>query len=264
MNIETANRLYQYRKQMGLSQEELAAKIGVSRQAVSKWERAEASPDTDNLIELAKIYGLTLDELLKGKEDEAPAQEAQAAAEDDPAPAQEDDDTGFTVDDSGDHVHIGRGGIHITDRDGTRVDIDRHGVFVNEKGEQKVYTDADGHIHKCTHDCDHRDSHTFWLSACYPMLTVIAYILFGFFNICGGWGYGWIIFLTIPVYYSLIESFKKRNPTHFAYPVLATIAFLIMGFAGGLWHPGWVVFLTVPVYYAIAGSAHGRSKSHKD
>ena len=65
MNIETANRLLQYRKKMNLSQEELAAKIGVSRQAVSKWERAEASPDTDNLILLADIYGVSLDELLK-------------------------------------------------------------------------------------------------------------------------------------------------------------------------------------------------------
>lgn len=67
MNIETANRLLQYRKKMNLSQEELAAKIGVSRQAVSKWERAEASPDTDNLILLADIYGVSLDELLKGE-----------------------------------------------------------------------------------------------------------------------------------------------------------------------------------------------------
>lgn len=69
MNIETANRLLQYRKKMNLSQEELAAKIGVSRQAVSKWERAEASPDTDNLILLADIYGVSLDELLKGEKE---------------------------------------------------------------------------------------------------------------------------------------------------------------------------------------------------
>lgn len=67
MNIETANRLLQYRKQHNLSQEELAEKIGVSRQAVSKWERSEASPDTDNLISLAEVYGVSLDELLKEK-----------------------------------------------------------------------------------------------------------------------------------------------------------------------------------------------------
>ena len=64
MNVETANRLVKLRKQSGLSQEDLAEKIGVSRQAVSKWERAESSPDTDNLIALAKIYNLTLDDML--------------------------------------------------------------------------------------------------------------------------------------------------------------------------------------------------------
>ena len=64
MNIEIANRLYELRKKNGLSQEELAEKIGVSRQAVSKWERAESSPDTDNLIELARLYGVSLDGLL--------------------------------------------------------------------------------------------------------------------------------------------------------------------------------------------------------
>lgn len=65
MNVETANRLQMLRKKNGYSQEELAEKIGISRQAVSKWERAEASPDTDNLILLARLYGVTLDELLK-------------------------------------------------------------------------------------------------------------------------------------------------------------------------------------------------------
>ena len=64
MNIELANRLYDYRKQSGLSQEELAEKLGISRQSVSKWERAESCPDTDNLIELAKIYNVSLDELV--------------------------------------------------------------------------------------------------------------------------------------------------------------------------------------------------------
>jgi transcriptional regulator with XRE-family HTH domain len=64
MNIEIANRLFELRKQMNLSQEELSEKIGVSRQAISKWERAESSPDTDNLIVLARLYGISLDKLL--------------------------------------------------------------------------------------------------------------------------------------------------------------------------------------------------------
>ena len=68
MNIVTANKLYELRKKSGLSQEELAEKIGVSRQAVSKWERAETSPDTDNLIALANLYNVSLDELI-GKEE---------------------------------------------------------------------------------------------------------------------------------------------------------------------------------------------------
>ena len=69
MNIETAKRLYEYRKAHGYSQEELAAKIGVSRQAISKWERSESSPDTDNLIALAQLYGVSLDTLLMGEEE---------------------------------------------------------------------------------------------------------------------------------------------------------------------------------------------------
>jgi HTH-type transcriptional regulator/antitoxin HipB len=64
MNIEIANRLVKLRKKHGLSQEELADRLGISRRAVSKWERAESSPDTDNLICLAKLYGVSLDELL--------------------------------------------------------------------------------------------------------------------------------------------------------------------------------------------------------
>ena len=64
MNLEIANRLQKLRKEKGYSQEQLAEALGISRQAVSKWERAESSPDTDNLICLAKLYGVSLDELL--------------------------------------------------------------------------------------------------------------------------------------------------------------------------------------------------------
>ena len=81
MNIETANKLVELRKKHGLSQEELADKLGVSRQAVSKWERSEASPDTDNLIELAKLYDISLDELLLNKENNTESSNEKVDAE---------------------------------------------------------------------------------------------------------------------------------------------------------------------------------------
>ena len=66
--MKFSNRIKVLRAEHNLSQEELANKLGISRQAVSKWERAESSPDTDNLICLAKIYNISLDELLQTDE----------------------------------------------------------------------------------------------------------------------------------------------------------------------------------------------------
>ena len=77
MNIKLADRLVELRKEHKLSQEALAEKLGLSRQSISKWERAEASPDTDNLIALAEVYGVTLDELLGNNEPKEPKQETQ-------------------------------------------------------------------------------------------------------------------------------------------------------------------------------------------
>lgn len=57
-----------YRKAAKLSQEELAAQVGVSRQAVSKWELADAVPELDKLLALARVFGVTTDELLREDE----------------------------------------------------------------------------------------------------------------------------------------------------------------------------------------------------
>ena len=87
MTLEIAVRLTEMRRAHGYSQEDLAEKLGISRQAVSKWERAESSPDTDNLIALAKLYGVSLDELL-GLQPPAQAQaKAEMPAEEEDAPA---------------------------------------------------------------------------------------------------------------------------------------------------------------------------------
>lgn len=57
------------RKKAMLSQEELASKLGVSRQAVSKWETGESIPDMNNLAALAEIFDVSLDWLIKGEEE---------------------------------------------------------------------------------------------------------------------------------------------------------------------------------------------------
>ena len=68
-----AQKLQELRKAAGLSQEELAEKLGVSRQSVSKWELGQAYPETEKIIELSRMYGVSLDVLLKGEEPPAPA-----------------------------------------------------------------------------------------------------------------------------------------------------------------------------------------------
>ena len=56
--------LKKYRKSKSLSQEKIAEMLGVSRQAVTKWENGQSMPSSDNLIKLAEIYHVSLDELL--------------------------------------------------------------------------------------------------------------------------------------------------------------------------------------------------------
>ncbi len=60
------DRLVRLRKGRGLSQEELAAEINVSRQAISKWENGDAMPDVDKIISLADLFDVTIDWLLRG------------------------------------------------------------------------------------------------------------------------------------------------------------------------------------------------------
>ena len=67
MAQDIGSRIVGLRGTAGLSQEGLANELGLSRQAVSRWERGEALPDTENLIALADLFGVTLDELVRPK-----------------------------------------------------------------------------------------------------------------------------------------------------------------------------------------------------
>lgn len=67
--------LYHARKKSGLSQENVAEKLGVSRQTISKWETGETLPDIRQSKGLAMLYHVTLDELIEYDFDERQAQE---------------------------------------------------------------------------------------------------------------------------------------------------------------------------------------------
>lgn len=69
-------RISGYRKALGVSQEELGARLGVSRQAVSKWETGAAAPDMENLLALAREFGVSVAELTATPEPPAPAEAA--------------------------------------------------------------------------------------------------------------------------------------------------------------------------------------------
>ena len=70
--MEFQQRLYELRKKAGLSQEGLASLLGVTRQAVQKWEAGTARPDMDNLAALARYFSVTLDYLVTGQEPPVP------------------------------------------------------------------------------------------------------------------------------------------------------------------------------------------------
>lgn len=289
MNIETANRLLQYRKKYNLSQEELASRIGVSRQAISKWERAEASPDTDNLILLADIYGVSLDTLLKGEDATAEAETNDSTTSTETSENTDNNDSensyqytynyqygkngekeshyekvdkvsfknGIHVDsEDGDHVHVSfKDGIHVHDKHGAHVDIGKNGIFVNEKGKQHVYTDENGNVMADEEVINQHKHHKngFWSKFPFFVFPIIAFAWWGASGVCFGWALSWICFFAIPLYYSLVDAIYKRKPSHFAFPVLTAAAYILMGFFGvfGGWSLGWLVFLTVPVYYWI-------------
>ena len=63
-----ADRIQSLRKAKGMSQEELADAVGVSRQAVSKWESEQATPDLDKVVIMSDVFEVTTDYLLKGIE----------------------------------------------------------------------------------------------------------------------------------------------------------------------------------------------------
>lgn len=70
--MDLAQRIQHLRKEKGLSQEELAEALGVSRQAVSKWESAQSTPDVEKIVAMSRYFAVTTDYLLMGVQGHEP------------------------------------------------------------------------------------------------------------------------------------------------------------------------------------------------
>lgn len=249
MREQTAKRLFEYRKANGFSQEELAEKIGVSRQAISKWERGESSPDTENLIALSRLYNVTIDEMIntenepvkaeKSTDDEQhtmPNDNGKDDTDSEPANAHVSFRNGIHIHDGKDKVDIGFNGIHIESKNGESVHIGSGDVKVDGIDEEYIF--SRGKNDKLFH-------------ALLPMGVIIAYLIIGF-TFEQGWALGWLLVFLIPIIESFIAAVRTKNPSAFAYPVLVAAVYLTVGLFERIWHPTWIMFLTIPVYYIIS------------
>lgn len=255
MNVEIAERLATRRKMVGLSQEALAEKLGVSRQAVSKWERSESSPDTDNLIALAKLYGVSLDELLYVDEsiaddvafeaaDRAEGRRSTAAAGATTMPAgpethgadgtpaiDADAVMGGSVDapssdadfaDEDGHVHIGFDGIHVQDgKDHVHISW-AEGVHVLDRHGQEVHVGWDGVRVNATEPgaVDHIFDHGSRLDD--------------------------------------IDSEFAKQWLKFPFWAVVLVIYLLLGIASGAWWQGLFLLFLIPVYYIVGAAIVSR------
>ena len=292
MNLEIATRLVELRKANKLSQEALAEKLGISRQAVSKWERAEASPDTDNLIALAKLYHVSLDELLKINEEEetdsampvstdsiaggSAASAGMWGAESEVLPVGMRGAEGEIL-----HADTQKAGESMTEqvtgssREGGQEDtgvgeddvyIGLKGIHVKSHSGEEVHIDRRGiHVRDRKSDVHIGGNGVFVngekvRSVEIPLgvLAIIIYIVIGFcFDL---WHPGWLLFILIPIISSLVDAVCKRDVSLFQYPVFAFGIFLYAGIVHTLWHPAWVVFLTIPIFYFLTGAVKDRAE----
>lgn len=236
MTVEIANKLVKLRKKNGLSQEELADKLGISRQAVSKWERAEASPDTDNLICLAKLYNISLDELLSEDDSIETKGEEQMKKEDKS------------------YVHINKDGIHIED-DKDQVIIDDDGIKLSD-GTDEVVIDGNG-IKKNGKvvDLKKRRQRQIYgaLSGILMSIALIVYIVLGI--TINTWGTLWILVFVPDIIVSTYKCIIRRRAHYFNMVFFSLFIFflicLVLFPERNLWHPMWTVFFAIPIYYTM-------------
>lgn len=226
------NNLYELRRKAGLSQEEFADRLNVSRQAVSKWERGEAYPDTENLITISEMFKVTIDELLNAGD----LSSIEAKNIDAPDVNEQANITDKTE---------SKGGY------GLKLELDNGINLKVGKGDEDDFINGDDDEDDEEDKARKNSKLSILYCVPYPIVTLIAFLAIGLFS--DGWYWAWTLFMTIPIYYSLLDSIRKRRFTEFAYPVFTAFIYCLFGMLYSWWHPGWLIFVTIPIYYPIVG-----------
>ena len=261
MNVEIAQRLAELRRERGFSQESLGEQLGLSRQAVSKWERAESAPDMGNLIALADLYGVTLDELLRVSpevEDDVryESQERAESAETQAAEAAEE------AREAAERAEAAAVAVTAAAAEG--------------EGAQKVVVEVNAAAPGAGAGAGAAGVGAAVGAAGMPPRPQAAFP--GSPSAPGGIpgatmpGYG---APHAPVPPAGTAPFgapapippatavpiapppppQPKDPLRsFPYPLLCAVLFLLGGFCFGWWNPGWILFLTIPFYYWIVST----------
>ena len=272
MSETFGQRLSRIRKEKGMTQEDIAKRIVISPQAVSKWENDISSPDILVLSSLADILGVSVDELL-GREESSPKE---AKVDDVEEPEVEEVET-EVIDESNSRpgVTIDENGLHAENQKGAYVHLGGKGVEI--KGEKTITINDDGvkvdgvkvskQVKKTV-----RSKAARWIpTGTLFGLAIIGYILMGIYwpdqNM--GWKCGWTIFLFVISLDSLYEAIIKRRFCSFAYPVLVTGVYCMLGFTGDYFHTlgwgfYWFLFLTIPAFYLLFGPIDSKLNAIKE
>lgn len=202
MDIKTADRLQALRKSHGLSQEALSEKLGVSRQAVSKWERGESSPDTDNLIALAGIYNITLDDILNTDKELSTVKSVEENV------TQADKEDTVPVKKQGVKEPLGKALLKFPFALVVAAVYVVLNLLVSKWHPSWLMFFALPIYYHFAGACFAKTQKGFLLSQPVPELAAAVYLVLGFWQ--GLWAAGAAVFIAIPIYYWAVAFYKKK------------------------------------------------------
>lgn len=207
MSIKQGEYLKNLRNGKGISQDALGEALGISRQSVSKWEQGNSTPDIDNIGKLAEFYGVSIDSIVKGEADEAKENEQTAQSEEAKAVNELIDEFEGKEEPENKKAEERKFDMPLSAPEPSLKEKE----LLKEQKDEKYILEREKEREERKKEKKRRS----WLFPSYPILAVIAYCLIGVFLGANGWKIGWIVLLTIPLFYTSIIAIEKKKPVIF-------------------------------------------------